>query len=67
MKNTVRELRQARRWSQQELGQHIGTSRQAIIAIENGRFDPSLEVAMKIARVFDATVESIFSLESDAD
>ncbi|HEX5215082.1 MAG TPA: helix-turn-helix transcriptional regulator [Vicinamibacterales bacterium] len=60
MKNTVRELRAARGWSQAELGGRVGVSRQAIIAIETGRFDPSLPLAFKLARVFGARIEEIF-------
>ncbi|HEV2878184.1 MAG TPA: helix-turn-helix transcriptional regulator [Candidatus Eremiobacteraceae bacterium] len=59
----MRDLRVQRRWSQQELGERIGVSRQAIIAIENGRFFPSLPVAFRLARIFAKPVESIFSLE----
>ena len=63
MKNLVRELRQQRRWSQQELGERIGVSRQAIIAIETGRYDPSLPIALRLGRTFDQPIESIFTLE----
>jgi putative transcriptional regulator len=63
LKNLVRELRQQRRWSQQELGERIGVSRQAIIAIESGRYDPSLPIAIKLGRAFDQSIESIFTLE----
>jgi len=58
--NRLRELRAARNWSQQELGVRVGVSRQAIIAIETGRFDPSLPLAFKLARVFDLSIEQIF-------
>ena len=63
MKNSVRELRQELRWTQQELGTKVGTSRQAIIAIENGRFDPSLPLAIKLSRVLNKPIEEIFSLD----
>lgn len=63
MKNTVRSLRVERGWSQAELGMRLGVSRQAINAVETGRFDPSLPLAMKIARLFGLTVEEIFFLE----
>jgi putative transcriptional regulator len=49
MKNRLRELRNARSWSQQELGARVGVSRQAIIAIETGRYDPSLPRVFKLA------------------
>jgi len=48
--------------TQQALAERVGVSRQTIIAIEQGRYSPSLEVAMKIARAFDAPVEQVFSL-----
>lgn len=57
-------LRAERGWSQQELGDRLGVSRQAINAVETGKFDPSLPLAMKMARIFDQSVEQIFSLEA---
>ena len=63
MKNRLRVLRAEHGWSQQELGDRSGVSRQAINAVETGRFDPSLPLAMKLARIFSQTVEEIFSLE----
>jgi putative transcriptional regulator len=63
MKNRLRVLRAERNWSQFELAQRVGVSRQAINAVETGRFDPSLPLAMKLARAFDTTVEAIFELE----
>ena len=65
--NRVRELRADQNWSQQELGLRVGVSRQAINAVETGRFDPSLPLAMKLARVFNTTVEAIFTLDSEGD
>lgn len=63
MKNAVRELRLQLGWTQQELGVRVGTSRQAIIAIENGRFDPSLPLAIKLSRVLNKPIEDIFFLD----
>ena len=63
MKNRLRVLRAEMNWSQAELGLRTGVSRQAINAIETGRYDPGLPLAMKIARVFDKRVEEIFELE----
>jgi putative transcriptional regulator len=60
VKNRLRELRLARNWSQVELGARVGVTRQAIIAIETGRFDPSLPLAFKLARVFDVRIEELF-------
>lgn len=60
MINQVRALRQARSWSQQDLADRLGVSRQTVISIENGRYDPSLPLAFKIAAQFESTIESIF-------
>lgn len=60
MKNRVRELRTEQGWSQAVLGGMLDVSRQTIIAIETGRYDPSLALAFKIARVFDRPIEEIF-------
>ncbi|HEX7779840.1 MAG TPA: helix-turn-helix transcriptional regulator [Vicinamibacterales bacterium] len=60
MKNRLRELRTARSWSQQELGARVSVSRQAIIAIETGRYDPSLPLAFKLAHLFKVSIEDIF-------
>ena len=63
MNNRLRELRADRNWSQAELAGRVGVSRQAIIAIETGRFDPSLPLAFKLARIFGLTIEDIFADE----
>lgn len=63
MKNVLRQLRTERRWTQRELGDRVGTSRQAIIAIENGKFDPSLPLAIKLSRLLEKPIEEIFFLE----
>jgi putative transcriptional regulator len=60
MKNRLRDLRSERGWSQAELGVRAGVSRQAIIAIETGRFDPSLPLAFTLARLFNTTIENLF-------
>ena len=65
MRNQVRELRTTRNWSQAELGVRVGVSRQAIIAIETGRFDPSLPLAFKLARVFTVAIEDIFEPDGE--
>jgi putative transcriptional regulator len=64
VKNRLKVLRAERNWSQLELANRVGVSRQAINAVETGRFDPSLPLALKLARIFEAPVESIFELES---
>jgi putative transcriptional regulator len=65
VKNRVRALRTEQSWSQQELALRVGVSRQAINAVETGRFDPSLPLAMRLARIFETTVEAIFELAED--
>ncbi|PZQ14809.1 MAG: transcriptional regulator [Rhodanobacter denitrificans] len=60
MINRVRELRTARDWSQGELAERLGVSRQTVNAIETGKYDPSLPLAFAIARLFAMTIESIF-------
>jgi len=60
MKNRLRELRAARRWSQADLADQCQVSRQAINAIETERYDPSLPLAFAIASVFGLTIEEIF-------
>jgi putative transcriptional regulator len=60
MTNRLRELRASRRWSQGDLAQRLGVSRQTVNAIETGRYDPSLPLAFRIARLFERTIEDIF-------
>ncbi len=61
MKNELRVLRAQRNWSQADLAERLGISRQSVNAIETGKYDPSLPLAFKLARVFDTTIEAIFS------
>jgi putative transcriptional regulator len=63
MKNRIRELRAARGWSQSELGDALAVSRQTVNAIENGRYDPSLPLAFKLAAVFNERIEALFMPE----
>lgn len=63
MNNRLKVLRAERDWSQQDLGDKLGVSRQSVNAIEKGRYDPSLPLAFKIADVFGLTIEEIFSRE----
>ncbi|ANF22162.1 helix-turn-helix transcriptional regulator [Thermococcus piezophilus] len=67
MKNRLRELREARRLTQEELAKALGVTRQTIIAIEKGKYDPSLKLAFKIARFFGVLIEDIFVYEGDGD
>lgn len=61
MTNRLRVLRAERRWSQAELAERLGVSRQTVNAIETGKYDPSLPLAFSIARVFEAKIEDVFS------
>ena len=61
MNNRLRELRAQHAWSQAELAERLAVSRQTINAIETGKYDPSLPLAFAIARLFGATIESIFT------
>ncbi len=60
MKNRLRVLRAERRWSQADLGQSVGVSRQAINAVENGKHVPSLPLAFKLAEAFDLRIDDVF-------
>ena len=61
MNNRLKVLRAERDWSQQDLAERLGVSRQSVNAIEKGRYDPSLPLAFSIAEVFDLAIEDIFS------
>jgi putative transcriptional regulator len=63
MKNRVEQLRVARGWTKVELGDRLNVSRQTILAIESGRYDPSLPLALAIAKLFQQSVEQIFGEE----
>ncbi len=60
LKNRLRVLRAERGWSQAELGDRLGVSRQAVNAIETGKYDPSLPLAFKVGRLFEMRIEEIF-------
>lgn len=60
MKNALKDLRKDMGWSQQDLAEQLGVSRQSIIAIEKEKFDPSLDLAFKIARLFGKPLETLF-------
>ena len=60
MKNRLKVLRAERDWSQGDLAQQLGVSRQSVNAIETGKYDPSLPLAFRIARLFGLTVEQVF-------
>jgi putative transcriptional regulator len=67
MKNQLRLLRAERNWSQAELAERIGVSRQTINAVETGRYDPSLPLAFDLAREFDRSIEEIFEPEQGSE
>jgi putative transcriptional regulator len=66
MKNRLRVLRAERGWSQQELADRLGVSRQSVNAIETGKYDPSLPLAFRIADVFEMAIEAIFQRDETA-
>ncbi|WP_304180037.1 helix-turn-helix transcriptional regulator [Phenylobacterium aquaticum] len=61
MKNRLKVLRAERDWSQADLAARLDVSRQSVNAIETGKYDPSLPLAFRIARLFDLTIEAVFS------
>lgn len=66
MNNRLPQLRVERGWTQQDVADLIGTSRQTVVSIEKGKYDPSLPVAFRLARLFDVPIEEIFTFESVA-
>ncbi|MBT8063104.1 MAG: helix-turn-helix transcriptional regulator [Xanthomonadales bacterium] len=65
MKNRLKVLRAERDWTQADLADALGVSRQTVNAIEKGKFDPSLPLAFKAARLFDLAIEEIFQYEAE--
>lgn len=65
MKNRLKALREDRGWTQGALADRLDVSRQTVNALETGRYDPSLPLAFRIARLFDQPIESIFEPEPD--
>ncbi len=66
MKNRLKVLRAERDWTQAKLAEELDVSRQTINAIETGKFDPSLPLAFKVARLFDMLIEDIFQDKVDS-
>lgn len=66
MRNRLRVLRAERDWTQADLAERLGVSRQTVNVIENGKYDPSLELAFKISEVFGQPIEAIFDPKADA-
>lgn len=67
MRNDVAERRLARRWTQADLAEVLGVSRQTVISIERDRFDPSLPLAFLIARTFACSIEDVFTAADVSD
>ncbi|MEA1618836.1 helix-turn-helix transcriptional regulator [Erythrobacter sp. T5W1-R] len=67
MNNRLKVLRAERDWSQQDLADRLGVSRQSVNAIEKGRYDPSLPLAFKIADVFGLPIEAIFLKDGEPE
>ncbi|EJN94484.1 helix-turn-helix transcriptional regulator [Streptococcus ratti] len=65
IQTNLKELRKAKKMSQQELAQVVGVRRETIIHLENNRYNPSLEMALKIAEIFQLPVEDIFQLNKE--
>ena len=65
MKNCLRLLRSERHWSQSDLAERIGVSRQTINAIENDRYDPSLPLAFRISAIFERPIEQMFEYQNE--
>jgi len=66
MENYVKEFRTQKGWSQQKLADSLNVSRQTVISIEKGKYDPSLPLAFKVSRLFEKTIEQVFVF-SDSD
>ena len=64
MKNNIKELRKNKKLRQEDLAEELGVTRQTVIAIENNKYDPTLELAMKISEFFGLSVNDIFHTET---
>jgi len=64
MNNNIRDRRAERGWTQQDLAERVGVSRQTVISVESGKYDPSLPLAIRIARQFRCRIEDLFFLEA---
>lgn len=67
MKNRLEELRSLRKWTQQELADRVEVSRQTIISLESGRYNPSILLAFRLARLFDVKIEDLFLYDGEAE
>jgi len=66
VRNRLAELRAAREWTQQDVADRVAVSRQTIISLESGRYNPSILLAFRLARLYEVTIEDVF-LYSEAD
>lgn len=67
MEHRIKELRSSFGYTQEQLSEKLGVSRQTVISIENGRYKPSLELAYKIAKLFQLTIEDVFIFEKGSE
>lgn len=65
VKNKIKELRKKKNLRQEDLAEQLSVTRQTIIAVENDKYNPSLELAMKMAKLLGTTVEELFELEDE--
>lgn len=65
MKNRIKELRTASKLTQEELSKRVGVRRETIVFLEKNKYNPSLELAYKISKVFSRTIEEVFDFETD--
>jgi putative transcriptional regulator len=67
MKNRLEEFRKRNEWTQQELADRVEVARQTIISLENGRYNPSILLAFRLARLFDLQIENLFLYSEEED
>lgn len=67
MKNRLAELRTTKGWTQQQLADLVGVSRQTVISLERGRYNPSITLAFRLARTFEIQIEQVFVYEEEDD
>jgi putative transcriptional regulator len=67
VRNSLRALREARGWTQAAVADRLGVSRQTVNAVETGRYDPSLPLAFRLARLFDRPIEQLFTPDDEDD
>jgi putative transcriptional regulator len=65
VKNKIKELRKKKELRQEDLAEKLSVTRQTIIAVENDKYNPTLELAMKMAKLLETTVEELFELEEE--